>query len=324
MAKKTLFAIGLILLGLLIGTLVITAYTLSGGKTSITLLFLALAVICIIAGSILMFSRLLDKLVSPVVEEISEDILDDIQDIKQHRMTNTIWMVILILIGALVFSFFVFRFHKMEAAWGSIPVIVPTFFGLVALAWFLPRTRWFQQSREYTPMWIFVIPTLGFIITLGVGLARTENMAILGGMPQDAIQYNTIRSAGPFLLNFSEAGNFALDFDLPKCDGDECAIILVIGLIVLVFVLVLGSATIPHFWLMSGSLLLGIMILITIHDLRIRPSGQRSTPDDKKPTELSKTPVDPKDEIPPPLNLPTFPGRPDDKAPLDKDWQLPD
>jgi hypothetical protein len=29
---------------------------------------------------------------------------------------------------------------------------------------------------------------------------------------------------------------------------------------------------IPHFWLLSGSILLGIMVLIAIHDLRIRRS----------------------------------------------------
>jgi hypothetical protein len=34
--------------------------------------------------------------------------------------------------------------------------------------------------------------------------------------------------------------------------------------------LVIGSAYIPHFWLLSGSILVGIMLLIAIHDLRIR------------------------------------------------------
>jgi len=44
----------------------------------------------------------------------------------------------------------------------------------------------------------------------------------------------------------------------------------VIALIVLTFVLVIGSALIPHFWLLSGSILISIMALIAIHDLRIR------------------------------------------------------
>jgi len=47
-------------------------------------------------------------------------------------------------------------------------------------------------------------------------------------------------------------------------------VLLVIGLIILVFVLIIGSAMIPHFWLLSGSILLGIMVLIAIHDLGLR------------------------------------------------------
>lgn len=271
MAKKTLFAISLILVGIFTGLLVLSAYTFSGGKTSISLFFLALAIILIILGTLLAFSRLLDKTVSPVVEEINADIKDDLQDIKEHRITNTIWMVILVGIGLVIFSFFVFRFHKMEAAWGPIPVIIPTFFGLLALGYYIPRTSWFQQSQEYTPMWIFLLPTIGFIITLGVGLARTENMALLGGASGEVVQYNLVRSAGPFLQSVGDAGEIGLDFDLPDCDGDGCAVILVIGLVVLVFIMVIGSALIPHFWLLSGSILLGVMLLIAIHDLRIRP-----------------------------------------------------
>jgi hypothetical protein len=271
MSKKTIFAIALILLGIIIGLLVVSAYAFSGGKTAIILLFLALAIIVIIIGTIMAFSRLLDKLVSPVVDVINEDIKDDLQDIKEHRITNTIWMLVLVGIGLLLFSFFVFRFHKIEAAWGHIPVIIPTFFGLVALGVLIPRTRWFRDSQSYTPMWIFLIPTIGFIITLWVCLARTDNMAILVGMPQEVVQYNLVRSTGPFIQTVGGVGDFALDFDLPKCDGDECAVILVIALIVLVFVLVIGSAMIPHFWLLSGSIMLGIMLIIAIHDLRIRP-----------------------------------------------------
>jgi hypothetical protein len=46
----------------------------------------------------------------------------------------------------------------------------------------------------------------------------------------------------------------------------------VIALIILTLFLVVGSAVIPHFWLFSGSILLGIMALIAIHDLRVRRS----------------------------------------------------
>jgi hypothetical protein len=161
MAKKTVLSIILIVLGVGIGLLVIFAYSMSGGKISIALPFLVAAIIFIIAGSILAFSRLLDRLVNPVLEELHKDVEDDIQDLKQRRLTNTAWMIILTGIAVLAFSFFVFRLHKLEAMWGSIPVAVPTILGMAALAWFIPRTRWFKDYGKYTPMGIFIIPTLG-------------------------------------------------------------------------------------------------------------------------------------------------------------------
>src|SRR5512139_1176465 len=96
MTNKNFLAIILVVLGVSAGLLVISAYAMSGGKATITLAFLAAAIACIIAGSILGFSQLLDKLVNPVVDEIYHDVEDDIQDIKERRITNTIWMIIII------------------------------------------------------------------------------------------------------------------------------------------------------------------------------------------------------------------------------------
>ncbi len=96
------------------------------------------------------FSRLLDKQVSPLIDELHKDIEDDIQDLKEERITSTIWMVIVSGIALLVFSFFVFRFHKMEAMWGPIPVILPTFIGMGLLAWFVPRDTLVRDSNIYT------------------------------------------------------------------------------------------------------------------------------------------------------------------------------
>lgn len=269
MSKKTILSSLLVLLGVIIGLLVIFEYSMSGGKISITIAFLILAIVCIMAGSILGFSRLLDRRIQPLVNEIQSDIEDDIQDLKQQRITNAIWMVIIIGIALLVFSFFIFRYHKMEAMWGPIPVVLPTFVGLGMLAWFIPRTRWFQ-TQIYTPMWIFLIPTIGFILTIGLGLAKTENLGILSATRQESVSYNYNQYTGIILHEVSGIGNLGFDLDIPDCDGDACAVLLVIGLIILTFVLVIGSAMIPHFWLLSGSILLGIMVLIAIHDLRIR------------------------------------------------------
>ena len=270
MAKKTILSIGLIVLGVSTGLLVTLAYSMSGGKISIALPFLAAAIICISVGSLLAFSRLLDRLVNPLLDELQQDIADDIQDIKQRRFTPTAWMILITSVGVLIFSFFVFRLHKLEAMWGAIPVAIPTLVAMAALAWFIPRTRWFRDFGQTTPVGIFIVPTVGLIFTLLVGITRTENLTVLQATRQEVIEYNT-----PPAISLQQAvgiGELGLYLNIPSCDGEECLVFLVIALVVLTFILVIGSAFIPHFWLFSGSILLGIMVLIAIHDLRVRRS----------------------------------------------------
>ena len=269
MAKKTILSIGLIALGVCTGLLVTLAYSLSGGKISIALPFLVAALICIIVGSILAFSRLLDRLVNPLLDEMHKDIEDDIQDLKQHRFTPTAWMILITSTGVLVFSFFVFRLHKLEAMWGAIPVAVPTLIAMAALAWFIPRTRWFRDFAQTTPVGIFIVPTIGLIFTLLVGITRTENLTVLQATRQEVIEYNT-PPATVLLQQAAGIGEWGMYLGVPSCDGEECLVFMVIALVVLTFILVIGSAFIPHFWLFSGSILLGIMALIAIHDLRVR------------------------------------------------------
>ena len=270
MAKKTILSIGLIVLGVSTGLLVTLAYSMSGGKISIALPFLAAAIICISVGSLLVFSRLLDRLVNPLLDELQQDIADDIQDIKQRRFTPTAWMILITSVGVLIFSFFVFRLHKLEAMWGAIPVAIPTLVAMAALAWFIPRTRWFRDFGQTTPVGIFIVPTVGLIFTLLVGITRTENLTVLQATRQEVIEYNA-----PPAISLQQAvgiGELGLYLNIPSCDGEECLVFLVIALVVLTFILVIGSAFIPHFWLFSGSILLGIMVLIAIHDLRVRRS----------------------------------------------------
>ena len=270
MAKKTIVSLILIVLGVGIGILVIFTYAMSGGKASITLAFLAVAIVCIVAGSILAFSRLLDRTINPVLDELHKDVEDDLQDLKEHRLTTPIWMIILTGFAGIVFSFFVFRLHKLEAMWGSIPVAIPTILAMIALAWFVPRTRWFKNHHKYTPMWVFLIPSAGLILTLGFGLSKTENLSVIGAARQDPVEYNISPSTQFFLWQAADVGGRGLSVDIPSCDGDDCVVYLVIALVILVFILVVGSALIPHFWLLSGSLLVGIMALIALHDLLVR------------------------------------------------------
>lgn len=270
MARKTIISILLIIMGVSTALLVIFTYMMSGGKTALASPFLIAAIICIVTGSILAFSRLLDKQVNPVLDEMYKDLEDDIQDLKECRLTSTAWMIIITFLATLPFSFFVFRLHKLEAMWGSVPVVIPTLVGMLALAWFVPRTLWFKKPWDRTPMWVFLIPTIGLILTMFFGLSKTENMRINSTARQDVVEYNVYPSDS-FFWTAADVGRLGFALDVPSCDGDECLVFLVIALVVLTLILVVGSALIPHFWLFSGSILLGIMALIAIRDLRVRP-----------------------------------------------------
>ncbi len=92
-------------------------------------------------------------------------------------------------------------------------------------------------------------------------------MGILTATRQESLNYNYNQYTGFILQEASGIGNIGYDLEIPDCDGDECAVLLVVGLVILTLVLVIGSAMIPHFWLLSASILLGIMIFIATHDL---------------------------------------------------------
>jgi hypothetical protein len=271
MAKKTILAIVLIGLGAITGLLTAISFMESGGKAGITITAFLAAAGFIITGTILIFTRVLDQLVNPVLDEIDKDIEDDLQDIKSGRFTNTFWMIIITGIAAFVFSFFVFRFHKLEARWGSIPVAIPTILGVGALAIYLPTTRWFKNKSFHTPMGVFLIPVVGLILTLILGISTTENVRAVFSTRQQGVEYYPTEAVGFVVDEGLDFGGGIFDFVGSISSGDDSGLIfIVIFLIALVFILVLGSAMFPHFWLLSGSLILSLMALIAIRDLRLR------------------------------------------------------
>lgn len=269
MPKKTIFAIGLVVVGVVTGVLVLWTYTFTGGSPAMTLVFLGTAVLSIVAGSVLAFSQLIDRFFTPFVVEFSQDIEDDLENLKVHRITHPIRMAIVLVLATLIYSFFVLRFHKVEATWGGIPVVIPAILGVLAVVFLMPRTRWYKDRSITTPFGVFLIPTFGLILSMLLGLSNTENLQILSSRSIEGIQYNAVRG-GAFLLN--EGSGWAFSIPTPSCDDEVCLVVyLAIALIVLTLVLVIGSAYIPHFWIFSGAILIALMGMIAIHELRFRP-----------------------------------------------------
>ena len=275
MLNKKHLGIFLVCFGALTGVVVVAMNSLSRGLGGAFLFMLGLAVGCVLVGSILIFTRILDHYARPIVEEISEDVKDDFEDIKKRRFTGAQAMVVVTAILSFIFLLYVLKLHKFEAAWGGISVVIPT---MIVLAIGIPvvtRTMWFRDQGLQTPFGIFLIPVIGMILSMLLGINNAEDIRNLS--------WSTTTEAAAFNQFIPSGGNF-LSFtgdavSIPDCNDDVCgAIMLVIALIVITFVLVAGSAYIPHFWFLSGFVLLTIMALITIHEIRFRPSAPETPP----------------------------------------------
>ncbi len=271
MSIKKHFGIFLVCLGALTGALTVTISQFSRGQSGVYLVMLGIAIGCVIFGSILVFTRILDRFTRPIVDEIYEDVKDDIEDIKKRRITNAQAFVVITGILSLIFLTYVLKLQKFAATWGGLPVAIPTLIVLGILLVVVTRTEWFREQTLNTPFGIFFIPVIGFIVSLFLGLNITEDARNLSWNVGENVLFNQNIPTG---FNFM-AGTGDV-FSLPSCNDDVCGVItLVIALFVITFVMVVGSAYIPHFWFLSGFVLLTIMALITIHEIRVRPENPR-------------------------------------------------
>ncbi len=271
MLTKKHLGIFLVVFGALTGVLAVAMNIFSRGQSGLYLIMLVAAVGCVLVGSILIFTRILDQFARPIVEEMSEDVKDDIEDIKQKRITPAQIMVVFTAILSLIFMAYVLKLHKFEATWGGMPVVIPT---LIVLAIGIPvvtHTRWFRNQSLKTPFGIFLIPVIGMTISMLLGINNVEDVRNLSWSINEAAVYNQPVQAGVNFIGFTGDA-----LSLPSCNDDACGVImLVIALVVITLVLVVGSAYIPHFWVLSGFVFLTILALITIHELRFRPSIAR-------------------------------------------------
>jgi hypothetical protein len=67
-------------------------------------------------------------------------------------------------------------------------LVLPTMIGSGILEWYVSRTGWFQ-THVCTPMWIFLIPTVGLFLTIGIGLEKIETLGLLRAASQGTMEY---------------------------------------------------------------------------------------------------------------------------------------
>jgi hypothetical protein len=181
-------------------------------------------------------------------------------------------MVVTFGVLSFVFTYLVNRFHKFEAMWGQIPVVVPTILVIVIGTWIVVRTEWFQDKINRTPVSVFLIPVAGILLSMILGVGFTEDIQHLR-RAQKATEHTTYQPSELSLIYILDDGFnlFESGASLPSCTDEECATVyLLIALVIITLVLVVGSAFIPHFWLFSGCIFEAIIAIIVIHEIRVR------------------------------------------------------
>ncbi len=268
---KKYLGIFLIAAGSAGGALTVLFSFLNRGQGGGYLVMLLMAIGCIVAGSILAFTQLLDRFARPLIEVIDGDVQDDIEDLKAKRFTNAQLMVVVTALLFFIFLFFVLRLHKLASTWDGLPVVIPTLLMIGVVTWIVTRSSWFKNQNLRTPRRIFVVPVLGIILSMLLGISFAEDWS--------SAAWSAVEGTRTSPQGSSEPVDFVADFDgsifeLAECDDEGCEVLfLVIVLFVLTLLMVVGSAFIPHFWFLSGSVLLTILLLITLHEIRIRPAS---------------------------------------------------
>jgi hypothetical protein len=156
---------------------------------------------------------------------------------------------------------------------GWMPVGVAAIALAVLVFAFARRTDWYNNRFYRTPTWVMLTAFAGFAVALFLGVSMTEQVPPTENgqaLTADAnLDYGYVGSRAYFItreyLNFGPAP----EITMPDCDDDACAyIFLAIVFILLTTVLVVGSALIPHMWVLSCLVLLTLIALLALHDVR--------------------------------------------------------
>jgi hypothetical protein len=265
MFKKRYLGYFLIVGGTIIGGLATLLFFSTRGERVLLSITLVAAVLAVLIGSIILFTKILNQQVQKVIDDFDADVGEEIEDFLAGRRTNVQTMFIVSVLTALAFLFFVLKLHKLDATWGGLSVVLCGLVLSIIVAVIFMNTDWFKDQQLPTPLGAFFIPVVAIVLSMLLGL-QTEDLRNLGFDLNEQVAFNTYQTTG-FEL-FDVGGLPDISFD---CNDDGCLVLmLIIALIVIALVLVAGSAAIPHFWVVSVMILLTIMLIITIHEFRTR------------------------------------------------------
>lgn len=219
--------------------------------------------------------------------ELYADIEDDIDDLKNLRPTMTM-AISLASVASLFAAVWLFgHYHKFTAHWGGFNVVLLGILGIGIVVFVSLMTDWFHDKEFRTPAWVFGVVIGGLILSAGLGVYMTEPLETGGptayqaatgttgeqAQQNDDYDYSRTRAGGIYIYNFGGGSSSSGSVSSPdiNCSGKGCGYaLLVVLLIVLVLILIIASAMVPHFWVFASMVLVAIMVMIAIHEIRVR------------------------------------------------------
>ena len=213
------------------------------------------------------------------IEQFPELIQDDLHNLRSGNFTPTHFFFGLTLAAIVIEFLTLFLFRKETASWGPVNVLIVALVVVVVTLALSLRARWFQRRKQRLQTRVYVIPAIGWLICILIGVSFAEPKE-WGGT--SSLERSRAASTEAYVVS-SRTSYFFVDssFELMdgivsglECDDEACLILL---LIVVVAIVVLASATIPHFWVVGTMLLLTLMAVVTLRELLYREDHAIST-----------------------------------------------
>jgi hypothetical protein len=239
------------------------------------IVFILALVVLTITSTILIPRVLLPNITSPHPEFLTDDLQDEWSELQQRTISRPHILLLGASTSALIYVWCIFYYGKLtNAMWfGWMPVGVAAIALALLVFAFARRTDWYNNRFYRTPTWVMLPAFAGFAVALFLGVYMTEQVPPTesGQLPpaEQNVDYGYVGSRAYYItreyLNFGPAP----EITMPDCDDDACAyIFLAIVFVLLTTVLVVGSALIPHMWVLSCLVLLTLIALLALHDVR--------------------------------------------------------
>lgn len=248
-----------------------------------------------ISGFLLMFSHAIESHFGAFIEKTERNLQQDVKTFEEGSTTRVRAMVIITALAAGVELVLLVVYHKWDAAWGSTSVLFVSVVAVLCAVLLGTRNKWYLNRNYTTPKWVFLIPLAGFALSALLGTYYTEPVSPAQGAQYDYSQTRASGSGwhGTYFFTNSSSDNSGVS--VPKCSGKGCGYAyLLLFLILIVLLCIVGSATIPHFWVLATLLMLTFMVIIILHEYlvlresrRTAPAGTETTPSDESLSQSS-------------------------------------